>query len=124
MRSEKWTRFRVGSGILIKRGSGGRWLLSPNSQRQPRRRQLHKQIPEKVRQNPHLLQSNVRTQYVYEEGEAGVAEEGEGDVLVKAETNPFLLATLDYIIYWRFNHAVYRHVCYSSVLEARNVRAW
>jgi hypothetical protein len=82
-------------------------------------------MPGEVKQNPHRLRSNVRTQYAHEEheeGEAGAAEEGE--VPVKTETNPFLLAMLDYIIYWRFNHNVYRHVCYSSVLEARNARAW
>lgn len=87
MRSEKWTRFRVGSGIQKKKGSGG--MLSLNCQRQPRR-QLHKQIMEEVKQNLRLLGGNVGAQLVDEEreGEAGAAEEGEahGEAQVNAET--------------------------------------
>ena len=96
MLSEKWTRFRVGSGIPKKRQSGGR-LPSPNSQQQPRQHQLHKQIPEMVKQNPHLLRSNLRVQVADEErgGVAGAVDGGE----VEAETNRFLLAMIDYIIH-------------------------
>lgn len=83
-------------------------MLSLNSQRQPRRRQLHKQILEEVKQNLHLLGSNVGTQFADEEGEgeAGAAEEGEV-LLANDSVNRSLM--LDYIIYWRFNHnTVYR----------------
>ena len=65
-------------------------MLSLNYQRQPRRRQLHKQIMEEVKQNLHLLGGNVGAQLVDEEreGEAGAAEEGEahGEAQVNAET--------------------------------------
>ena len=99
MLSEKWTRFRVGSGILKRRRSGGLRVPSPNNQQQRRQHQLHKQIPRKVKQNPHLPRSNARTQAADEEGGVpGAVEEGE----VKAEANLSLLEMLDYLIYWRF----------------------
>jgi len=90
MLSEKWTRFRVESGILKKKRGSGRQVPRLNNQEQVRRRQLHKRIPEIVKPKPGP---------VAEGGWGGVArvvEEGR----VKAETD------LDYIIYWRlrFNH--------------------
>jgi hypothetical protein len=92
--SEKWIRFRVGSGIQRKKRSGGRRLLSRNSQQKPRRRQLHKQIPEAGKQNPHLLRGNESTRVVANVA-AGPPEEGE----TYLEVNLFLLAMLDYVNY-------------------------